>query len=150
MSFGDFIRHLRVKQGKTLRQFCREHNHDPSNWSKIERGTLSPPKDAGMLKKWAGELGISEKTTDWDDYMIEAAISRGEIPAPILADKGLLAELPDIFRSLMGHKPLKQMKKKRKKRVVKQVEEPVQTVEESVEEHFEPVAQEQEADWKYW
>ena len=147
MGFGDFIRKLREKQGKTLRQFCRDHNHDPSNWSKIERGSLSPPKDSKMLRKWAGELGISRKTGDLDDYMIEAAISRGEIPAAILADRGLVAELPGIFKSLMGGKP---SKKRSKKRPQRQVGEPVQDVEEPAEEYFEPPAQEKEEDWKYW
>lgn len=38
MTFGNLVKDLRIAQKKTLRQFCLDHGHDPSNWSKLERG----------------------------------------------------------------------------------------------------------------
>ena len=51
MSFGDLVKDLRIAQQKTLRQFCLEHGHDPSNWSKIERGINTPPQDEKTLAR---------------------------------------------------------------------------------------------------
>ena len=49
MLFGDYIKQLRLKQKLTLRDFCKKFAHDPSNWSKIERGKLLPPNDENTL-----------------------------------------------------------------------------------------------------
>ena len=46
--FGTFIKELRMKQRLGLREFCLKYEHDPSNWSKIEREVLSPPSDEAM------------------------------------------------------------------------------------------------------
>ena len=42
--FGKFIKERRIEKGLTLREFCKLIEVDASNWSKIERGLLSPPK----------------------------------------------------------------------------------------------------------
>ena len=41
--FGDFIKEKRINKEITLREFCRQLELDASNWSKIERGVMSPP-----------------------------------------------------------------------------------------------------------
>ena len=58
--FGTFIKELRAKQRLGLREFCLEHGHDPSNWSKIEREVLQPPRDEETLRTWAKQLGHSD------------------------------------------------------------------------------------------
>ncbi len=100
MSFGSFIRDLREKQGMTLRSFCREYGHDPSNFSKIERGSLPPPRDGETLEQLAGQLGIDRHSGTWTDFMIEAHVARGEIPPAIMGDAELRAALPALFRAL--------------------------------------------------
>ena len=102
MSFGSFIRDLREKQGMTLRRFCREHGHDPSNFSKIERGSLPPPRDGDTLAQLAGQLGIDRDSGTWTDFMIEASVSRGEIPPAIMGDEELRAALPALFGAMAG------------------------------------------------
>src|SRR6266849_2199679 len=63
--FGTFIKELRTKQRLGLREFCLKYEHDPSNWSKIEREVLSPPSDETILRKWAKQLGVKEGSDDW-------------------------------------------------------------------------------------
>lgn len=100
MTFGELVRELRLRQRRTLRQFCVEHGYDPSNWSKVERGVNPPPKRGQTLAKWARELGLLEDSEAWEDFIVAAAVSRGEIPASIRANDGVMAHLPAIFRAL--------------------------------------------------
>jgi transcriptional regulator with XRE-family HTH domain len=103
--FGTFIKELRMKQRLGLREFCLKYEHDPSNWSKIEREVLSPPSDEAMLRKWAKQLGIKEGSDDWLKFFEYAAVDAGRIPDHILEDKELAAHLPVFFRTLSGQKP---------------------------------------------
>ena len=98
--FGTFIKELRMKQRLGLREFCLKYEHDPSNWSKIEREVLSPPSDESMLRKWAKQLGIKEGSDDWLKFFEYAAVDAGRIPDHILEDKELAAHLPVFFRTL--------------------------------------------------
>lgn len=101
MSFGTMVKDLRIKQKKTLRQFCQDNQYDPSNWSKIERDINRPTKNEVILHKWAKSLGLTPDTEDWQTFMDTAAISRHEIPRD-LTDKELLGKLPVFFRSIRG------------------------------------------------
>lgn len=102
MSFGDTVKNLRIAHKQTLRQFCFEFGHDPSNWSKIERGVNPPPKDEATLFRWAADLGIKPGTEEWDNFMDQAAISRGQIPRDLMSDEKLLEKLPVFFRTVRG------------------------------------------------
>ena len=50
-SFADFLREKMIAAGLTLREFCRMTGFDASNWSKIERGLLTPRKVKKFLMK---------------------------------------------------------------------------------------------------
>ena len=102
MSFGAYVNDLRIKSKKTLRQFCLENNQDPSNWSKVERDVNQPPKDEAVLKQLARYFGLKPKTEEWNRFMDEARISRGEIPKDILDDEKAVALLPAFFRTVRG------------------------------------------------
>jgi transcriptional regulator with XRE-family HTH domain len=102
MSFGDLVKDLRIAQKKTLRQFCLDHGHDPSNWSKLERGINPPPKDEKTLERWAKQLGLKAGTPPWQEFMDLADVTRGEIPKHVLTDEELLKKLPVFFRSIRG------------------------------------------------
>jgi len=102
MSFGELVKSLRIAQKKTLRQFCLEHGHDPSNWSKIERGINRPPYDDKILERWARQLGLKPGTEAWQDFMDKAAIARGELPKSVLSDEDLVKKLPVFFRTVQG------------------------------------------------
>ena len=103
--FGEYVRTIRLKHEIGLREFCVENRHDPSNWSKIERGILPPPADARILEKWALQLGIKRESKDWHTFFDLAAVTRGEIPGYIKSNAELLQELPVFFRTLAGQKP---------------------------------------------
>ena len=102
MSFGDLVKELRIAQKKTLRQFCLDHGHDPSNWSKIERGINTPPRDEKTLERWAEQLGLKPGAAEWQHFMDQADVSRGEIPKHVFSDEELLKKLPVFFRSIRG------------------------------------------------
>ena len=93
MSFGNLVKDLRIAQKKTLRQFCLDHGHDPSNWSKIERNVNPPPRDEKTLERWAKQLGLKPNTEQWQEFMDLADMARGEIPKHVLTDEELLKKL---------------------------------------------------------
>ena len=103
--FGTFIKELRAQRRLGLREFCLEHGHDPSNWSKIEREVLQPPRDEQTLRTWAKQLGLKHRSDDWLKFFEYAAVDAGRIPDHILEDKELAAHLPAFFRTLSGQKP---------------------------------------------
>ena len=103
--FGEFIKKLRFKQQLGLREFCLTKNHDPSNWSKVEREILPPPRDEETLSKWASDLGIEAGSEDWKKFFDFAALDAGMLPKYIVEDKELVEKLPVFFRTLEGKKP---------------------------------------------
>ena len=103
--FGTFIRELRAKRRLGLREFCLEHGYDPSNWSKIEREVLSPPRDEETLRKWAKQLGLKPGSDDWHKFHDCAAVDAGRIPNHVMKNEELLAKLPALLRALSGLKP---------------------------------------------
>lgn len=103
--FGKRLKELRIKKELSLREICRLTKYDPSNWSKIERGRISPPSDEVVLRKWAKVLGLSDKQ-EIQKFVDEAGIVQGIIPQDIL--KGNAVEhLPAFFRTLRNKKPTK-------------------------------------------
>lgn len=102
MTFGELVKDLRIAQEKTLREFCLDHGHDPSNWSKLERGINPPPGDEKTLQRWAKQLGVEAGTDEWQTFMDLASVARGEIPQDIIDDEELVKKLPVFFRSVRG------------------------------------------------
>jgi transcriptional regulator with XRE-family HTH domain len=103
--FGVFIKELRARKRLGLREFCLENGHDPSNWSKIEREVLSPPRDEKTLRQWAKQLGLEPGSDDWHKFHDYAAVDAGRIPEHIMENEELLAKLPAFFRTLSGQNP---------------------------------------------
>lgn len=101
--FGELFKQKRIALGKTLRQFCQEHQLDPGNISKIERGRLAPPGSEGKLKEYAKYLKITIGGKEWQKFKDLAAIGAGKIPED-MRDKELLAKLPVFFRALRDKK----------------------------------------------
>ena len=106
ITFGEFIRELRLKAGLTLRHFCQLTGFDPSNWSKVERGLLSPPKSKTVLIEIARALNLTEESEDYKTLFDLAAI--GQIPADLVSSSRVMEELPVFFRTIRGEKPTRQ------------------------------------------
>jgi transcriptional regulator with XRE-family HTH domain len=105
-SFGEFIKELRIRNEITLREFCRKANVDPSNWSKVERGKLPPPRSKEFLNGIAEILRLNK---DMDDYYLLfdlAALSY--LPEELVGDEKIVEKLPVFFRTLRGKKPTRE------------------------------------------
>lgn len=103
--FGNFVRKMRIKNLLTLREFCRQANVDPSNWSKMERGLFPPPKSKQVLQGIASILNLKEETEEYNTFFDLAAISY--IPPDLISDQAVVEKLPVFFRTLRGEKPSK-------------------------------------------
>jgi len=103
--FGNFIKERRISQGVSLREFCRRIGLDPSNWSKVERGLLYPPRNELLLKKIAKLLRIAIGSKIWIEMKDNAQIDAGRIPEDIRSDADLAQSLPLLFRTLRDDKP---------------------------------------------
>ena len=104
--FNQILKELRIKKGLTLRNACRLLDYDPSNWSKIERGKISPPSDEKILRKWAKVLGLSTEN-DVRGFIDKANLAQGIIPRDILSQENTVDFLPALFRTLRNKKPTK-------------------------------------------
>ncbi|OGZ34389.1 MAG: hypothetical protein A2174_02170 [Candidatus Portnoybacteria bacterium RBG_13_41_18] len=105
--FGKTIKELRIKRNLSLRKICQLNGYDPSNWSKIERGRISPPSDEGVLRKWAKILGLAGKN-EVQKFIDDAIIAQGIIPEDILSRPEAIEYLPALFRTLRNKKPTKE------------------------------------------
>lgn len=104
-TFGDYIKSLRISKEITLREFCKKAELDPSNWSKIERGILPPPKSTLVLDSIANVLNIPNKSEEYYVLFDLAAISH--IPKELISDQEILEKLPIFFRTTRGDSPTK-------------------------------------------
>jgi transcriptional regulator with XRE-family HTH domain len=98
MKFGERIKELRIERGLTLRECCARLGVDPSNWSKMERGVTSAPKD---VENWGRFFDLSGQ--DLEEFCDLAALSRSEIPNSVASDERVLAALPAFFRAARGN-----------------------------------------------
>jgi transcriptional regulator with XRE-family HTH domain len=103
--FGEFIKSIRARNRIGLREFCLNNGHDPSNWSKLERGVIHPPQKEAVLREWATQLGLGPGTEDWLKFFDLAALDAGRIPDYVAKDEAALAKLPVFFRTVSGRKP---------------------------------------------
>jgi transcriptional regulator with XRE-family HTH domain len=104
--FGKILKELRIEKSLSLRDVCKETGYDPSNWSKIERGLISPPADEKILTKWAKVLDLGPKKQR--EFIDEAKVAQGIIPDDILANKDAVRCLPAFFRTIRNEKPTKE------------------------------------------
>jgi len=99
-NFGKFLQEMRSRKGLTLREFCRLANLDPSNWSKVERGILPPPKSSQVVSDIASVLLIEKESDEWNELFDLAAI--GHIPTQLLSSPEVGDKLTVFFRAARG------------------------------------------------
>jgi len=105
MTFGEFIREKRIQAEMSLREFCRQAELDPSNWSKVERDLLPALATRDSLENIAKLLKLKKGSTDWATFFDLAAISQQRIPDDVYKDEDVVAALPVFFRTVRGEKP---------------------------------------------
>ena len=99
-NFGALLKHHRLANGKTLREFCLEHDFDPGNYSRLERGLFPPPQSHELLEKYARALGLTPGSDEWLKFFDTAAVERGQIPADLMSDADVVKKLPLLFRTM--------------------------------------------------
>ncbi len=98
-----FIKEKRIQHQITLREFCRRTLQDPSNWSKVERGVMQPPKSKVILDQIAEALELTPGSEDYNTLFDLALISF--IPKELVGDNEILEHLPVFFRTVRGDPP---------------------------------------------
>ena len=105
MTFGEFVRTKRIEVEWSLREFCKQAETDPSNWSKVERGILAVPDNRDFLESVAKLLKLKKGSTDWLMFFDLASISQQRIPDDVYEDADVVSALPVLFRTVRGEKP---------------------------------------------
>ena len=100
--FSSKLKELRLKSGRTLREFCLTNGIDPGNYSKLERGQFAPPESHELLERYATALGLKPGSDTWLELFDLAAAERGKIPEDLMADNEVVEKLPVLFRTLRG------------------------------------------------
>ena len=104
MTFGGFVREKRIQAEMSLREFCRQAELDPSNWSKVERDLLPALGTRESLENIAKLIKLKKSSTDWAMFFDLAAISQQRIPDDVYKDEDVVAALPVFFRTVRGEK----------------------------------------------
>jgi transcriptional regulator with XRE-family HTH domain len=104
--FGSLLNELRTENNLSIREICKLVGYDPSNWSKIERGLISPPSDDKTLKLWAKMFKVTSDKIQ--EFMDDAKIAQGIIPDDILNKAEMLELMPAFFRTVRNKKPNKE------------------------------------------
>ena len=102
LSFGAYLKALRVSNELTLREYCRRLDKDAGNVSKLERGILPPPKDESLVKQYGQALGLEDDAPEMKELIRLAAIGSGHLPKDVLEDDELVDKLPVFFRTVTG------------------------------------------------
>lgn len=103
--FGEFIKTRRIAKEISLRRFCLLIDVDASNWSKVERGKLTPPQDDEKLSVIAKVLDIGKNTDAWQEMVDLSRIGARLLPEDIVSDSRMLNTLPVFFRTVRSDKP---------------------------------------------
>jgi transcriptional regulator with XRE-family HTH domain len=103
MTFGAYVKDLRKKCGLSLRRFCSLAELDASNWSKVERGLLPPPKSRDQINDIASVLALPRDSEECKTLLDLAAISH--MPTELMSDKKIAQTLPMFFRTMRSDKP---------------------------------------------
>jgi transcriptional regulator with XRE-family HTH domain len=103
--FGEFVKERRIAKDISLRKLCQTIEWDASNWSKIERGLLSPPQDEEKLGRIAEVIGIKQGSEEWQAMTDLSRIGAQMLPDDIAADRRIVNALPLFFRTVRSDKP---------------------------------------------
>jgi len=96
--FGPLLKALRVRAGFGLRKFAQMIDMPAPNLCDIEHGRRKPPSDPAKLRDIAETLGLTEGSSDWEQFF-DAASSQEGLPADIrhLAGRKLV---PALLRTI--------------------------------------------------
>lgn len=94
MKFAELVKTTRIKNGLTLRSFCKRFGYDPAYISRIETRKLSAPTDKDKLEGLATALGFKKDSPNWIRFFDLAYESRSELPYDVKKNA------PEVFSLL--------------------------------------------------
>lgn len=104
LNFGEYLKELRLKSRKTLREFCRNADQDPGYISKVERRLISAPQNLEVLNRFGEVLGLfPEEQQHLNDL---AFTDNGLIPPDVYERRDPAEYLPAFwhgYRNLPDH-----------------------------------------------
>lgn len=103
-TFGELLKQQRQKLKLSLREFCRQHDFEPGNFSKLERGLFPPPQSAEKLEAYAKALKIERGSDAWLELFDQAAAEQGRIPDDLMANDAIVDKLPVLFKTIRSKK----------------------------------------------
>lgn len=110
VTFGIYLKELRLSKGYGLRSFARRVGLQPSNLSLIESGRQRPPQNERTLRHIAEALDLMEDSKEWD-RLFDLAAAPGEIPSDAkgyLDEIDAVQELPIMARAIKSQKLTKE------------------------------------------
>jgi len=86
LTFGQYIRSLRLRAGLGLRRFAEMIPMKPSNLCRTEAGRIPPPRDAHVIRRIAEALGIKETSPEYVQLNDLASKARPGTIAPDVSE----------------------------------------------------------------
>jgi len=103
LTWGEFVRTLRLKAGYGLRTFAALLGFQPSNYSNMETGKTKPPRDAARLREIAETLGITDKSEEWHRFHdLAAKAQKPSVPADVAEYAATRPVVPLLLRTTEG------------------------------------------------
>ena len=100
LTFGAYLKELRLAAGYGLRRFAVEAGFQPSNLSNIARGKKPPPTDPDRQAQLADTLGLIEGSKERARFFdLAAAAVRAPLPADVARYAERSRAIPQMLRT---------------------------------------------------
>ena len=105
LTFGEYLRQLRLKANYGLRSFATAIEMQPSNLCNIEYGRTTPPQDKETLKLIATTLGLESGSKEWNTlFDLAVKHKHGALPADVAKYGGTTPGIPVLLRTIENKK----------------------------------------------
>jgi len=108
VAFGELLKRSRKKSGKTARSTAIEAGMQPSNYCRLEYGTLRPPQTKPKLDRLANAVGIPPNTEERTKFYDLAAVATQSIPLDLAEIISTDDAIPLMLRTLGKQRLTKQ------------------------------------------
>ncbi|MBL7072373.1 MAG: helix-turn-helix domain-containing protein [Candidatus Omnitrophica bacterium] len=106
LTFGEYVRKLRLEKRIGLRQFAKLIDMLPSNLCHLESGRHKVPHGVEFLHKIAKALKLKKGSSEYEK-LFDVAAHPGELPADVkeyFIENNILQELPVMARTIKNEK----------------------------------------------
>lgn len=105
LTFGEYLRKLRLRVNYGLRSFATAIEMQPSNLCNIEYGRTAPPQDEETLKLMAETLGLDPGSGEWNTlFDLAVKHKEGSLPADVAGYARKTPGIPILLRTIENKK----------------------------------------------